>query len=88
MKWRLVIQGWGKVIEDESLDWDAKRDKLVEILKASPWYKGEDDELGMAIMDLEDSPSIDDADNAIWQIYNLADSDKVWLSPWDEVVEI
>lgn len=86
-KWRIEILGWGSTIEDESLDWKAKRDKLVEILKASAWYKDEDDDLGMAIMDLEDSPTIEDADEAIWEIYNLADHDRVWLSPWDVVTQ-
>lgn len=82
MKWRIEIRGWGKVIQDDSLEWDAKRDKLVGILKASAWYKDEDDDLGMAIMDLEDSPTIEDADEAIWSIYNLADDDRVWLDPF------
>lgn len=81
MRWRIEIRGWGKVIGDDDLDWDAKRDKLVGILKASSWYKDEDDELGMAVMDLEDSPTIEDADEAIWQIYNLADDNRVWLDP-------
>ena len=80
-KWRIEIHGWGKVIGDDDLEWDVKRDKLVGLLKASSWYKDEDDDLGMAVMDLEDSPTIEDADEAIWQIYNLADDDPVWLDP-------
>lgn len=80
-KWRIEIHGWGKVIGDDDLDWDVKRDKLVGLLKASSWYKDEDDDLGMAVMDLEDSPTIEDADEAIWQIYNLADDNRVWLDP-------
>ena len=80
-KWRIEIHGWGKVIGDDDLEWDVKRDKLVGLLKASSWYKDEDDDLGMAVMDLEDSPTIEDADEAIWQIYNLADDDRVWLDP-------
>jgi hypothetical protein len=84
-KWLYEIKGWGKVIESEA-PFEAKRSALVALLRGSEWFKvidqaGIDDELEFAILDLEESPSEEDADQAIWSIYNLADSDRVWLSP-------
>lgn len=85
MKWRLEVKGWGKLIEDESMPYEAKRDALAKLLRESAWLKSkeEDSDLEMAILDLEDSPSEEDADQAIWSIYNMADDEGVWLDPID-----
>ena len=83
-KWAGTVEGWGAIIQDDSLEWEEKRDKLSSLLRESEWFKdagGEDSDLDMAIMDLEDSPTIEDADNAIWSIYNLANSEMIWLDP-------
>lgn len=88
MRWKLEVKGWGKVIEDEALPYEAKRDALAKLLRESAWFKmidqaGVDDRLENAILDLEASPTESDADQAIWSIYNLADDDGVWLDPID-----
>ena len=85
IKWKETIHGWGKVIEDDSLEYAEKQSRLVALLRNSPWFKdqaeGEDSGLAMAVMDLEDSPDEEAADQALWEIYNLADSDLIWLEP-------
>ena len=82
-RWLIKIEGWGPIIQNDDLTWEEKRDKLAILLRSSQWFKvtGEDSDLDMAIMDLEDSPSDDDAEQALWTIYNLADEDRVWLDP-------
>ena len=84
---KFKIKGWGKVIDSEDLDFPAQRDQLVALLRGSAWFKADKDEdaqeeLEWAIDDLECSKSAEDADNdALYRIYNLADEQRVWLSP-------
>ena len=84
-KWKYTVKGWGKIIQSDDEDDMAKRDQLVALLKESQWFKeqedGEDSELAYAIMDLEDSPTVEDVDMALWEIYNLADAQRAWLDP-------
>ena len=85
--WKYTVQGWGKIIQDESEhDILVKRDGLVKLLRGSDWYNDQDDpeksDLEYAIKDLEDAVENDDIDNALWEIYNLADNDKAWLDPF------
>lgn len=89
--WKYTVKGWGAVIgaDDDVLDFAAKRDRLVALLLESDWYRdqGDDDdereysELGQMIQDLRDSPTDSDADQVLWEIYNLADDARAWLDP-------
>lgn len=87
-KWLYEIKGWGKVIDSEDLDFLAQRDQLVALLRGSEWFRAEKDEdtqeeLEWAVDDLECSESAEDADNdALYRIYNQADEQRVWLSPF------
>lgn len=93
--WKYTVKGWGEIIDgdeespDVVYDFASRRDRLVALLLESDWYRdqGSDDdertdsELGQAIQDLRDSPTITDTDQAIWSIYNLADDQRAWLEP-------
>ncbi len=95
MVWKYTVKGWGKIIDGDEPDKDvvydfaSRRDRLVALLLGSDWYRdqGSDDDerehsdLGLAIQDLRDSPTITDLDQAIWSIYNLADDQSAWLEP-------
>jgi len=86
-KWLYEIKGWGKVIESED-KFAVRRDKLVALLRGSEWFKAEKDEdaqeeLEWAIDDLECASSAREADDdALYRIYNQADEQRVWLSPF------
>ena len=86
-KWLYEIKGWGKVIESEE-KFAVRRDKLVALLRESKWFgadKGEyeQDELESAVDDLEYCESAEEADDdALYRIYNQADEQRVWLSPF------
>lgn len=81
--WKYTVNGFADIIQSEELDDLTKRDKLVTLLRESAWYKeqdaGEDSELYYAVMDLEDSPTVEDIDQALEEIYNLADEERAWL---------
>jgi hypothetical protein len=85
-EWRHEIKGWGSIIESDA-PFEAKRSVLVALLRGSAWFEADKDEdaqeeLEWAIDDLECSESAEDADNdALHRIYNLADEQRVWLSP-------
>lgn len=85
MRWLLEIKGWGRIIGDEGLSLVAKRDKLIDLLRASKWYElsgGEDGELEDKIQDWlfcdEDEANLE---YGLARIYDLADDDGVWLDP-------
>jgi hypothetical protein len=86
-KWLYEIKGWGKVIESEA-PFEARRSVLVALLRGSEWFKAEKDEdaqeeLEWAIDDLECAGSAGEADDdALYRIYNQADEQRVWLSPF------
>ena len=89
--WGAIIDGDEPESADPDVvyDYAGRRDRLVALLLDSDWYhdQGSDDderldsELGQAIQDLRDSPTITDTDQAIWSIYNLADDQRAWLEP-------
>lgn len=86
-KWLYEIKGWGKVIESED-KFAVKRDKLVALLRGSEWFKADKDEdaqeeLEWAIDDLECAGGAEEADDdSLYRIYNQADEQRVWLSPF------
>lgn len=87
-KWKYQVKGWGSLVQNESLTFQAKKARLVKLLRDSEWYKnqeeGEDSDLADAVLDLELAGNPEDADaDALWRIYNLADDQGVWLDPFD-----
>jgi hypothetical protein len=80
--WKLEVKGFGSIIEDESLGYAAKVEKLAALLRGSEWYRreGEDGELEDLIFDLEVADD-DSGDYCLGRIYDLADEQRVWLDP-------
>lgn len=88
-QWRHTLHGWGTILLSDD-DFSVKRAKLVALLRESQWFKdqddGDDSELGSAIFDLENAPTAEDGEQAMFSIYNLADADRVWLPFTDETL--
>jgi hypothetical protein len=71
----------GDVWQDEELDFEQRRNKIVARIRASAWFKGygEFDDLPQIVEELS---GIEDADgfDEVWDsLYDIADYDRVWI---------
>jgi hypothetical protein len=88
VQWKYAIKGWGDTIEAPGNN-SQKYHRLVDLIQQSDWYRdqGSDDaereysDLGQALQDLRDAPDRDTAQEAITEIYDLADDQLAWLYP-------
>ncbi len=89
-QWKYNLQGFKdalRLAEDDERRWPEARDKAVQVLLDSKWYRDQGDEplereysdLGDLIAELKASDDIDWADEVIERIYDLADDERVWL---------
>lgn len=71
----------GEVLRNESLTFLERRDKIVEILRASAWVRAaeEHSDLEDAVWRLGEVENADDFDCTWDEIYDLADFDRVWI---------
>jgi hypothetical protein len=78
-------------LNNDALPFTERRDTIVARIKASRWFANDDGDLGILLEDLANAEDEDDFDEAWESIYDLADSDRVWLNafaPRDEAQRI
>jgi hypothetical protein len=78
--WHLKID-LSQIWQSGLLDFDEKRDRIVEVIKASDWraltpYPDTFDEY---VANVEKSEHVGEFDAAFDVLYELADSDRVWI---------
>lgn len=69
------------VFRNEAMTFEERRDAIVARLRASMWFKGYDeyDELPQLVEELSEVPDAD-AFDCVWDcIYDVADTDRVWI---------
>lgn len=69
--------------KNERLTFEERRDRIVERIKASRWYRNRDDagfdDLGELIQDLSDAPDQTEFDEFWGVLYDQADYDRIWI---------
>jgi hypothetical protein len=67
-------------LTNDALPFKERRDTIVARIKASRWFANDDGDLAIQLEDLANAEDKDDFDEAWESIYDLADSDRVWLN--------
>lgn len=79
-RWREQIDV--SAASNHSLPFETQRDRIVTAIRASRWYARQEDELEPLLGDMEQAQDGDEFDGPWSCIYDMADADRVWLSPW------
>jgi hypothetical protein len=67
-------------LNNDALPFTERRDTIVARIRASCWFANDDGDLAILLEDLA-STTDEDGFNEVWEsIYDLADSDRVWLN--------
>ena len=72
----------GDVFHADDLNFELKRDMIVQRIRATTWFKQYDeyDELPQLVEELADAEDTD-AFDSVWDcIYDIADADRVWIA--------
>jgi hypothetical protein len=92
--WAMKIEGY-RAIAEETPDWGgaetvdnpevlACRTRLVEFFRSTEWYQQAEDEHGtirdLVDSDLDTAGDVNEMNDAIDSIYDLADVERVWLA--------
>jgi hypothetical protein len=67
-------------LNNDALPFKERRDTIVARVKASRWFARDDGDLAILLEDLAGAADEDDFDEVWNGIYDLADSDRVWLN--------
>ncbi len=70
------------VFHNEDLTFEQRRDGIVALIKATGWYKGEDEysELHEITENIADAANTDEFDSWWDVLYDAADYDRVWIN--------
>lgn len=68
-----------KYLNNDDLSFGQIRDRVAQALRASRWVTKGDETLRMAVENLEEATDEDDFNAALDEVYDLADTDRVWL---------
>jgi hypothetical protein len=69
-----------KPLNNDALPFTERRDTIIARIKASRWFANDDGDLAILLEDLAGAEDEDEF-NEVWEsIYDLADSDRVWLN--------
>jgi hypothetical protein len=80
MTWRLTVQIKDLITRDDSDEAaSAFGNAVAERLTVSVWYDG-NEELAMVVEELRASTNIEEVNNALDMMYDLADEDRVWIA--------
>lgn len=67
-------------LTNDGLSFTERRDTIVARIKASCWFANDDGDLSILLEDIAATENEDDF-NDVWDdIYDLADTDRVWLN--------
>jgi len=72
-KWRVKIPEFNQILADESLTFEEKRDKIVDIVLEHPAFADYHGLTGNSAIDP------DEFDDALEEIYDYADDNGIWL---------
>lgn len=67
-------------LSNDALPFTERRDTIVARIRTSRWFARDDGDLAILLEDLAGAADEDDFDEAWNGIYDLADSDRVWLN--------
>lgn len=71
------------ILRDEDMEFEEKRDAIVAKVKASRWYKKEEEAgfvtLYLIIEEMQDADDVDWFDSTLSALYDEADADRIWM---------
>ena len=85
MTWDITIRGFKTVLHDDTLSMEQKGVSIASMIRRSSWHVADmnsddySEDLDMALEMIEHPDDVDDFDEGLDWIYDMADTDRVWL---------
>ena len=80
-QWKMTID-LSAVFHNDTMTFEERRDRIVEILRGSRWVKNTDgalNDLPAVVDELAETVDVDEFDSVWDAIYDRADDDRVWI---------